>query len=223
MQKVFIVSLPRTGTTSVCAASLNMGFKVAHTAFSKASIALADVIADAPVFFDFPYLDDAFPEARFIYIDRPAPSWVLSAKPLLRRIMPRLQKGTPVYNPILLRAYLGIFRTLDPALLESDDYLISCHEAHRRAVLAYFKARKNDLFIMDLSDPDSFLTLLSGQHHALPANTRIPHLNKQGKINDWQQMRHPNKVDPFLYGKDRRRYYSFPTGDDHIYTQLRQP
>ena len=50
MQKIFIIGLPRTGTTSVCVAMLELGFYVAHTAYTDRSFTEAQVIADTPIF-----------------------------------------------------------------------------------------------------------------------------------------------------------------------------
>ena len=71
MNKLFIIGLPRTGTTSISVALLDYGFKVAHTAYTKRAFELADVISDAPCFADYQELDNIFPHSKFVYLDRP--------------------------------------------------------------------------------------------------------------------------------------------------------
>ncbi|MEM7388342.1 MAG: sulfotransferase, partial [Pseudomonadota bacterium] len=46
--KIFIIGLPRTGTTSICNSFLQLGYKTAHTAYTQQAITTADVIADTP-------------------------------------------------------------------------------------------------------------------------------------------------------------------------------
>ncbi len=50
MSKLFIIGLPRTGTTSISVALLEMGLLVAHTAFTKKAFEVADAISGAPCF-----------------------------------------------------------------------------------------------------------------------------------------------------------------------------
>ncbi|WP_320819085.1 sulfotransferase, partial [Thalassolituus sp.] len=42
MSKIFIIGLPRTGTTSISVALLELGFLVAHTAFTKKAFEVAE-------------------------------------------------------------------------------------------------------------------------------------------------------------------------------------
>ncbi|MFQ3195483.1 MAG: hypothetical protein ACI9N3_002317, partial [Colwellia sp.] len=51
--KIFIIGLPRSGTTSICAAMLELGYTVAHTAYTQKTFDQAQVIADTPIFADF--------------------------------------------------------------------------------------------------------------------------------------------------------------------------
>ena len=71
-ERIFIIGLPRTGTTSVCHAFLQLGFSCAHTAYTKQCFNQAQVIADTPIFNDYEYLDSLYPGAKFIYLEREA-------------------------------------------------------------------------------------------------------------------------------------------------------
>ena len=77
-QKIFIIGLPRTATTSVCVAMLELGFKTAHTAYTNQAMNDAQVIADTPVFCDYQLLDKTYPNAKFIYLTREFSSWLPS-------------------------------------------------------------------------------------------------------------------------------------------------
>lgn len=214
MEKIFIISLPRTGTTSLCAAFLTLGYRVAHTAFSKAAIEQADVLADAPIFYDYPQLDILFPKSKFVYLCRPIEDWLSSIKGLLKVLSPRLEQQSKYFNPVLARCYINTFQTLDSKYLVDETHLRRCYEAHYRGITDYFSQRSDDLVLIDLHGPEPFKQLLS-QLGVKPAQQQqqeeLPHLNQDGKINDWQQLSHPNKIDPFTFGQDRRRYYQFHT------------
>jgi hypothetical protein len=82
MNKIFIIGLPRTGTTSVCAAMLTLGFRVAHTAYTVRAFDEAQVIADTPIFNDYQQLDQAYPKAKFIYLERSLKNWLPSIQQL---------------------------------------------------------------------------------------------------------------------------------------------
>ncbi|HBY85576.1 MAG TPA: sulfotransferase family protein, partial [Colwellia sp.] len=56
-EKIFIIGLPRTATTSVCLAMLEQGFKTAHNAYTQDSFSQAQVLADTPIFCDYQTLD----------------------------------------------------------------------------------------------------------------------------------------------------------------------
>ena len=86
MNKLFIIGLPRTGTTSLSVALLDYSFKVAHPAYTKRAFELADVISDAPTFCDFRQLDGLFPGSKFVYLERSLALWVPSMRMLLNKI-----------------------------------------------------------------------------------------------------------------------------------------
>jgi hypothetical protein len=112
LSKVLIIGLPRTGTTSICAALLEHDFKVAHTALTKQSFELADVIADTPCFADYRQLDHLFPGSRFIYLQRDLKDWIPSVQMLLTKIMNLRKKGKHLH-PVIQSCFetcLGIYR-----------------------------------------------------------------------------------------------------------------
>jgi len=109
MQKIFIIGLPRTGTTSVCAAMLALGYRVAHTAYTERSFFEAQVLADTPIFCDYQRLDSAYPNAKFIYLARDMEKWLPSIAQLLARMHNNLIRDDGGFNPIIKRCYQTIF------------------------------------------------------------------------------------------------------------------
>ncbi len=205
--KIFILGLPRTGTSSVCAAFLDRNYPVAHTAFTQAAIEAAQVLADAPVFVDFPELDGLFPDSKFIYLQREPQAWSASARALLKRITAELESGSGVINPILQRSYERVFGDLSQVGGLSDEALVTCYKRHEAWVQAYFSQRPEDLLCLDISHADAFQRM--GDFLQLDLCGDFPKLNQNGEITAWKKLKHTAKVDSHLSGPNRRRYYEF--------------
>ncbi len=203
--KIFIVGLPRTGTTSICAALLEQGYRVAHTAFSQAAFYHAEVIADAPVFSDYPNLDLEFPNSKFIYLDRNPKEWVASAKKLLSRIRERHALKPTAFSPVLIRSYISVFGEDCITKDISSEQLVACFNQHKQGVMNYFSSKSNRLVMVSLDQAvcEKELSIFCG------VNLKIPHLNNNGKISDWNRLKSDKKVDPNLLGENGRKYFSF--------------
>lgn len=193
--KIFIIGLPRTATTSVCIAFLELGYKTAHTAYTKTCFEEAQVIADTPVFCDYQALDRAYPESKFINLVRPLDKWLPSIRQLLLRMHTNLQRTDGGFNPHLKRCYNQMFSPLTIENIKSDEFLIDCYQRHQQQIAEFFKSRPDDLLTIDVSDADSFAKLLSfidftddvdGQAFKL--------INKGGKVTAWNDIKHPLKV-----------------------------
>jgi hypothetical protein len=207
VSKIFIIGLPRTGTSSVCAALLDSGFKVAHTAYTKASIEQADVLADTPIYVDYPHLDRLFPESKFIYLTRSEGAWVPSIKTLLAKLTPRRTPGQKGYHPILARCIEAVFGPVHLQKHVNDEKLWDSYTNHQQQVLAYFEQRAADCLMIDVSQKRCYAELMS--FLSMPCAGEFPRLNGGGRVNAWQTRKHPNKVDSFAFGADRRQYYCF--------------
>ncbi|MEM6249157.1 sulfotransferase family protein [Shewanella vaxholmensis] len=158
-QKVFIIGLPRTGTTSVSVALLEQGLKVAHMAFTKQAFMLADAISDVPCFSDYRQLDDLFPQAKFVYLERDMAKWVPSMQMLLGKMLPHLEAKSGRFHPIMKRSFRHTFaidKVTDPA---DEAHLIACYQRHKNEVLAYFHGRE-DFISLDISHAGSLSRLL---------------------------------------------------------------
>lgn len=158
-QKVFIIGLPRTGTTSVSVALLEQGLKVAHMAFTKQAFMLADAISDVPCFSDYRQLDGLFPQAKFVYLERDMVKWVPSMQMLLGKMLPHLEAKSGRFHPIMKRSFRHTFaidKVVDPA---DEAHLIDCYKRHKNEVLAYFQGRE-DFISLDISHAGSLSRLL---------------------------------------------------------------
>jgi len=207
--KIFVIGLPRTGTTSVCAALLDMGFKVAHTAFTREAVEQAQVIADTPSFSEFSQLHALFPKAKFIYLQRDLKLWLPSIKTLLEKMSLARKRGDGVINPLLERCFAQVFGPLGIACLQDDQYLAACYRRHFNLVRNYFSTRTDTLLTLDVSETDSVKKMADFLSVELAGGFEFPRLNLNGKITAWKDIRHPLKIDSNASGEYRRQYYSY--------------
>ena len=207
MSKIFIIGLPRTGTTSLCAAMLDMGYKVAHTAYTMAAIEQADVIADTPAFVDYPFFEQRYPGAKFIYLQRDIEQWLPSIKQLLLRMKKNINNDAGGFNPVLKRCFKSVFSPFEQPHISNDDHLSRCYFAHQQQVQRYFQQQPHKLLTIHISDIDAPAKLqqfLGHQAQAVP----FPHLNQGQSIIGWNKIDHPNKVLANLPGAKGRKYFA---------------
>jgi hypothetical protein len=205
MSKIFIIGLPRTGTTSISVALLELGFSVAHTAFTKQAFKMADAISDAPCFSDYQQLDGLFPDAKFIYLARDMDKWLPSITMLLDKMAPHLEPKTGRFNPILKRCFHHTFAATLPL---THDTLIECYSRHQQEVLSYFEGR-DDLLSIDVSEPGSLLKMKQFLGLQTDENTDFPKLNVGRHVASWKEYKHPNKINSNLAGLEHRKYFDY--------------
>jgi len=202
-QKIFIIGLPRTSTTSVCLATLNLGFKTAHTAYTHQSLEQAQVIADTPIFCDYQTFDTSYPNAKFIYLTREPMLWLPSIKQLLQRMYKNLQRTDGGFNPVLKRCYNSVFSPLTEENINQDEFLLQCYQRHFQSVKDYFSGREQDLLIIDVSQPNSYCALV--EFLELKTNKSdtlgFEHINIGGKVTAWKKIKHPLKIEATLRGR----------------------
>lgn len=205
MNKLFIIGLPRTGTTSISVALLEY-FKVAHTGYTKRTFELADVISDCPCFCDYQLLDRVFPNSKFVYLDRDLDKWLPSIQMLLKKMQPSFHNQTYV-SPILKRCFENAFKLQTVAEPLDKYHLECCYLAHKEAVLSYFHGNNNFLEI-NIAHQNSLLLLLTflGVPHNFCAG--FPHLNIGKRVDHWKEIKHINKVHSNLSGSQGRKYFS---------------
>lgn len=198
--KIFIVGLPRTGTTSICSALLSLDYAVAHTAYTQTTFDQATAIADTPVFHDYEALDNYYPGSKFIYLTRAANKWIPSIKQLLLRMHHNVVRDDGGFNPIIKRCYTEIFSPFTLENINNDDFLLACYNKHITAVTHYFKQQKKAVLFIDISEPTSYQNLLLFLNID---STEIvfPILNQGGKVTAWKDLKHPLKIESTKNGR----------------------
>lgn len=205
MSKVFIIGLPRTGTTSISVALLEMGLLVAHTAFTKKAFEIADAVSDAPCFSDYRQLDLLFPGSKFVYLNRDLAKWLPSITMLLEKMAPHLESKTGYFSPVLKRSFHHTFPSIHPL---SEDDLTNCYIKHQQAVFNYFKGR-DDFLSIDISESGSLFVLKQFLGMPLQGVADFPKLNVGRNVANWREYKHPNKVNANLAGSEHRKYFDY--------------
>ena len=194
--KIFIVSLPRTGTTSACLYLLDQGYKVAHTAYSGASFEHAQVIADTPVFVDYAALNERYTQTKFVYLERPVAAWLESIRRLLHSMRKQLARGKNIFEPDIVRCFHHVFPDFDAQARYSDEYLQDCYRRHKSDLLQYMKSTNTPCLQLDITDPNAGSVLhqyCSGQATS-ELMEALPHVNRGRRISYWDSVEHENKV-----------------------------
>lgn len=195
--KVYVIGLPRTGTTSFCAAMLDLEFTVAHTAYTKRSMTDAQVIADTPIFCDYKILHQQYPDAKFIYLTRSLELWIPSIKQLLQRMHKNVTRTDGGFNPTLKRCFQKVFSPLTIENINSEEFLKNCYLKHEQEIALYFKEQPDMLLTIDISDHDSYKKLTDFLELDAPIGT-FERMNTGGKITAWNGIKHPLKIDANL-------------------------
>lgn len=196
MSKIFILSLPRTGTTSACIHLLDY-FKVAHTAYSPNVFEFADVVADTPVFVDYPHLFQQYPRSKFIYLSRPAHSWIPSIRRLLHSMRKQWLRDESFFEADIKRCFTHVFSDFYRMREFSDDFLLDCYQRHHNAVMHFFADYPDQLLTLTLSDANAGNMLLDfccPSRRESNASVLLPHVNMGRRITYWDSVEHSNKV-----------------------------
>ena len=211
--KIFIIGLPRTGTTSVSVALLEQGLTVAHQAFTKQAFMLADAVSDAPCFSDYQQLDALFPNAKFVYLDRPLDKWLPSMQMLLSRMLVHLDKDEGRFHPIMKRSFNHCFDIWQVEDVFNDDHLTACYQRHQQQVLSYFAGR-DDFIAIDISVAGSLTALLQFidlfmVNEAECPQLNFPKLNMGRNVASWDEYKHPNKISANASGPENRKFFDY--------------
>lgn len=207
MNKLFIIGLPRTGTTSVSAALLDYGFKVAHTAFTQRTFELAEVFSDTPCYCDYRQLDQLFPDSKFVYLNRDIQSWLPSMQMLLKKMQTNLSPAGH-FNPIMKRCFNQTFELPTTPNPLADEHLSHCYQQHQQQVFDYFFERQ-DFISIDVSQPGSLSALLNFIGIDTQDNRDFPHLNAGRMVTTWKDIKHANKINSNASGQQRRKFFDY--------------
>jgi hypothetical protein len=200
MSKIFIIGLPRTGTTSVCHAFLAFGMPTAHTAYTTASFKNAIAIADTPIFNDYQALDLHYPNSKFIYLERDLNVWLPSIKQLLTRMYTNLTRGDGGFNIHIKRCYSSVFNNLSVDNIQSDRYLTQCYSTHCNNAKKYFKNRDKHFLALDIAKPHSY-KILCDFLAIESSKSDFAKMNIGGKVTAWNDIRHPLKIESTAKGR----------------------
>lgn len=220
LSKILVVGLPRTGTTSFCYLMLTLGFRVAHTAYTKESFYQADVIADTPVYSDFEELDKIFPGSKFVFLERDLQEWIPSMAILLKKIEAKLAATPDHFHPLFLTCMRKVFPEINDNFKLAESQLERCYLSHQEKVKRYFSSRPEDLLCLDVSETGVEERIMEFLKTSVKGSQKLeikeggnalamPHLNRAGEITGWNKLKHPNKVDSYAFGEDRRKYFDY--------------
>jgi effector-binding domain-containing protein len=154
-EKIFIISLHKTGTTSVSHFLEKLGYLVTGPdthLFEKALnsdfveinkfLEKYDVFQDDPWYLIYPYLDEKFKNAKFIFLKRDINEWINSVQ--------KFYKEDQFNNKVRLLFY-GKANTIKYKGLYLKKY-----KEHNKSVKEYFKDRKNFIEIDVSKDDDAY-------------------------------------------------------------------
>lgn len=182
-KKVFCIGANKTGTTSLEKALADLGYRMGDQVAAQGLIEsyaqrkfqdivqfchTADAFQDAPFswHYTFMFLDQAFPDAKFILTVRnSADEWYESLVRFHSKVFG--QDGAIPTEDDLKRAQRGEGRTawdnfnvrheLPPNDPYNKEVLQTYYRNHNRMVMDYFRFRSN-LLVINLSQPDSYQT-----------------------------------------------------------------
>ena len=169
---------------------------MAHTAFAKEVVERAQVIADTPVYIDYPELDRRYPDAKFIYLQRPFERWSESIRRLLKSVRKQYLNDSAFFEKDIMRCFNEAFPGFTRPIVYEDDYLSSCLDNHKKKLLEYFSGREQKLLICDLESPDIAQQLKQScfDNFGTRDDIDFPHVNKHRRIAYWDSVEHQNKI-----------------------------
>jgi hypothetical protein len=176
VNKIFNIGLPKSGTTSLQAALVQLGYRSIHNPSRLRRLSYEhgiyrypgddwDALTNFGAHF-YPQLDSSYPNSRFILTIRDKEAWLRSAEKWFSR-KPR--------NPwIDYRARLEAFGCIT-FQRERFGYVF---DLHYRNVCEYFAKRQNDLLILDASQESAWARLCGFLGHPIPEGP-FPHVRPQ--------------------------------------------
>jgi O-antigen biosynthesis protein len=190
-RKIFGIGLPRTGTTSLAAAMMELGRKTCHACFDDALFDRGDAFFDTPVYADYRHLDRRYPGSKYILTWREPRSWFASFSGSLGGYLHRLRTrdDLPPDNLVDRRCYAQVFGSD----VLSEGPFVARYREHRRQVEAYFADRPGDLLILELAVAADPWDELCGFLDLVRPATPFPRLNAGG-VDYWKKIGHANKL-----------------------------
>lgn len=176
---------------------MELGFRTCHVCFDDRQYVEGDCFLDCPVFTDYPTLDLRYPSSGFIFTWRDPERWQAS---FTRNLLPYFKSiqdpGKRQNDPVALlfwRCYTTVFGS--PDLLTPENLLRRYHQ-FREEVVSYFRARPDDLLILELDNAKNPWEPLCDFVGRPRPNIPFPSLN-YGKLNEWDDVQHHNKLSSY--------------------------
>lgn len=200
-RKIFCIGANKTGTTSVEHVFRSLGLMVGNQAQAEVLIydwakqdyrriirycQLSEAFQDLPFSLQgtFKVLDGVFPNSKFILtIRNNASEWYESLIRFHTKIVGKgriptaddLQQYNYRYPGFMLDASRLVYGNAESALYNPDLY-IQYYETHNNQVKEYFKARPDDLLVLNIQEPDAMERLVTFLGYPYTGQ-KMPHLN----------------------------------------------
>lgn len=168
--KIFCIGLSKTGTTSLHAALIRLGFTSVHYPMTLEQIDGCDAASDIPVASDFENLDNIYPGSKFIFTVRSLEEWLKSCENHFNHssIDTFSLEVKNFYLEQRLKTYNS---TIYIPLLFQQAY-----QKHEERVLKYFAKRTKDLLTLNITNGEGWEKLCSFLGCPIP-NEPFPHEN----------------------------------------------
>ncbi len=170
-EHVWGIGLGRDGSTTLCAALLELGYnRVIHEPhFPQLETADAAVGIECALFYR--YLDYRFPGSKFILTVRPLQAWLQSVEYILAAYPIRSrEENIPIFRRM----------TFSGAVTFDEAKLTKAYNRHYEEVREYFDGRSSDLLQVNLTAEPGWERLCAFLELSIP-NSPFPHLNQRGK------------------------------------------
>lgn len=179
-ERIFGLGLSRTGTTSLHAAAVILGYSSVHypshlapqwmaANFSPASINPFEFYTDLPVPVYFRDFDRAWPNARFILTYRDPEIWIESAE--------RWFASEPPSSPKTIQR--DVIRLISYGVHNFHrQHFLDVYRRHVDQVREYFRNRPGDFLFLDIANEPAPWGLLCGFLDRPVPGQKFPHLKK---------------------------------------------
>lgn len=169
VSKVFGIGLGKTGTTSLCSALTQLGYRTLHANYLQ-DLSPFDAATDTPIAMAFRELDWRYPNSKFLLTLRDIEQWLISWQNQDAKVRQLNQGQLPRWVKSLRQEAFGQW-TFDP------DVWTASYNYHLSEVTSYFKEREQDLLVLHICAGEGWEKLCSFLNKEIP-NTPFPHQNR---------------------------------------------
>lgn len=152
--KVFVIGLSRTGTTTMNRALNVLGLMAVHwqnpidmKLLTMRDLPMFDAFSDIPISADFEAIYEQYPEARFIFTDRPLESWVRSVQKHYAAEI-GVWKPQELEDSRVASRHGGIAVSIDRKIYTNHETWEAAYAAHKKRVHSFFGERPEARFLV---------------------------------------------------------------------------